>query len=519
MNVSSRRRFLGGLLSVTIVVLAWNSVAAETPNIVLILADDMGYGDPACYNAESKVRTPSIDRLASQGIRFTDAHTPSSVCSPTRYGLLTGRYCWRTRLKQSVLWPWDEPLIDPARLTLPAMLGEHGYHTACIGKWHLGWNWPTTDGSSINDVLGIGEHNINVRGPFGEKIDFSRPVTDGPIERGFNEFFGVDLPNFPPYTFIENDHVVVAPTDRKPEGMFGHPGPMAPGWDLTKVLPKLAEKAVDYIDRRAQDKTGKSFFLYLPLTAPHTPIAPAESFSGRSRAGSYGDFVEEVDWTVGEVLAAIEKNGLADDTLVVFTSDNGSPARDGTGMSGPTRSVVTRFGHDPSRPWRGIKADIWDGGHRVPFVVRWPGVVQPGTESDQLVCLTDWMATIAAIVGHELPDDAAEDSVSFLPLLKGESSGETPRQSIVHHSLNGTFAFRDGNWKLVVDNLGSGGFTKPAVVKPKSDGPQGQLYNLKDDPGEEENLWSERPEIVRRLSDELAQIKASGRSRGAASGN
>jgi len=487
--------------------------AAAAPNIVLILADDMGYGDPHCYNAQSKIPTPAIDRLAAQGMRFTDAHTPTSVCTPTRYGLLTGRYCWRTALKQGVLWPWDAPLIAADRLTLPKMLQRRGYRTACIGKWHLGWEWPTGDGARINDRLPLGRYDVKTRTAFAAKVDFTRPISGGPTTRGFDTYFGDDVPNFPPYCFIENDRVTALPTDSKPKTMFGHPGPMAPGWDLTAVMPALTTRAVAFLDERGREPKRRPFFLYLPLTAPHTPIAPTPEFQGKSQAGRYGDWVAEVDATVAQVLAALRRNGLAGNTLVLFTSDNGSPARDGTKMSGATGSVVRKFGHHPSGPWRGMKSDVWEGGHRVPFIIRWPGRVKAGAVADDLICLTDVMATLAAALRFELPKDAAEDSLSFLPLLTGRKRRRPARRSLVHHSGNGTFAIREGDWKLIVGNLGSGGFSRPATVKPRASGPQGQLYNLADDPGETRNLWLDRPEIVRRLSEDLARTRREGRSR------
>jgi arylsulfatase A-like enzyme len=506
-------RIVRGIAVYLIAVCASAIYAAESPNIVIILADDLGYGDPGCYNDASKIPTPSIDRLAAEGLRFTDAHTPSSVCSPTRYGLLTGRYCWRTELKSSVLWPWDAPLIKPDRLTLPAMLKQHGYRTTCIGKWHLGWNWATIDGSRINDTLPLGKLERPVRAAHGEKIDFTKPIRDGPTTRGFDSYFGVALPNFPPYCFIRNDRTVGIPTERKPESMFGLEGPMLAGWDLTKIMAALGDEAETYIDRHARERRDEPFFLYMPLTAPHAPIAPASPFIGKSDAGRYGDFVHEVDATVGRVLAALDRNGLSQTTLVIFTSDNGSPARDGTNMGGQPGSVVTKFGHDPSRPWRGMKADIWEAGHRVPFVVRWPGHTKAKTQSAELICLTDIMASVATIVGHKLPRDAAEDSYNILPLMRGESVPQPIRTSVVHHSHRGTFAMRDGSWKLIVGNLGSGGFSRPVFDKPEPGGPGGQLYNLAVDPAETNNLWSSKPEIVKRLVKQLDRIQRAGRSR------
>lgn len=473
------------------------------PNIVVILADDMGYGDVACQNPESKIPTPNLDRLASQGVRFTDAHSPSAVCTPTRYGLLTGTYCWRTELKSSVLWAWDEPLIDEETLTLPAMLRNAGYHTACIGKWHLGWDWPTKDGTSINDRIAMGTWDNKMRGAFGDNIDFTKPIGGGPTARGFDYYFGDDVPNFPPYTFIENDRVTEIPTVNKPDDMFGSPGPMVEGWDLTKVMPTITEKAVAYIEgmpaRRKRSDPDSPFFLYFPLTAPHTPIAPTEEFIGTSDAHRYGDFVAEVDWTVGQVMDALERSGHADNTLIIFSSDNGSPARDGSNMNGKPRSVL-EYGHNPSHMYRGIKTDAWEGGHRVPFIVRWPRQIPAGTVSNQLIGLNDIMATCADITREPLAADTAIDSVSLLPTL----TDDVPvRESLVHHSYHGTFAIRVGDWKYI-DGGGGGGWDKPS----DSDEEAIQLYNLRNDPSEQHNLASSEPERVAQMHQRLNQTKS-----------
>ena len=479
-----------------------DDAASETPiNIVIVLADDLGYGDPGCYNDQSKIPTPNIDRLAAEGLRFTDAHTPSSVCSPTRYGLLTGRYAWRTKLKRSVLWPWSLPLIEKDRLTLPAMLQQHGYHTACIGKWHLGWDWPIdTDGHVSDEFDGVAIA-AKKRVPLGKRIDFSRPIASGPTSRGFHYYFGDDVPNFPPYCFIENDHTVGIPSVDKPKGMFGHDGPTLAGWDLSVVMPTLAQKAAAYIEERAKHP-DQPFFLYVPLTAPHTPIAPSPHFAGKSEAGIYGDFVHEVDWVLGQVLSALDRTGTAKNTLVIFTSDNGSPQRNGIDMSGPIGSVK-KFGHDPSRPWRGMKSDAWEAGHRVPYVMRWPGRTPAGETSSEPIILTDLMRTFATIVGHSLPEDSAEDSFDILTAFEGKRTHRPIHNHLVHHSGNGVFAIRQGNWKLILGK-GSGGFTR---YKAPADAPAGQLYHLGDDPDEMRNLYSEKPEIVEQLSELLKKVR------------
>ena len=490
--------------------------AVDFPNIVYILADDMGYGDVSCLNPESKIATPNLDRLAGEGITFTDAHSGSAVCTPTRYGILTGRYCWRTQLKSSVLWPWDAPLIEPDRLTVGDFLKQHGYTTACIGKWHLGWDWSTRDGSNVNDEIPLGKWDRDIRGPFGDRIDFSAEIKNGPITRGFDYYFGDDVPNFPPYCFIENNRTIGQPSMEKPDSMFGSPGPMLEGWDLSEVMPALTRKAVEYIKAGSgeglfQRDKEKPFFLYFPLTAPHTPIAPIEEFQGTSQAGAYGDFVQEVDWTVGQVMKALEDEGLAENTLVIFTSDNGSPGRDGSNMNGAVSSV-RKYGHNPSHIFRGTKADIWEGGHRVPFFARWPGKIIPGSESGEIICHTDLLATCAAILEQPLPENAGEDSYSILPVLLGKSYDEPIREATVHHSSNGSFAIRQGQWKLILCG-GSGGWSKPANAEAVEMGlPEIQLYDLSADPQEKNNLQKGNPALAEQLSGLLQKYKDLGRS-------
>jgi arylsulfatase A-like enzyme len=391
------------------------------------------------------------------------------------------------------------------------MLGKRGYDTACIGKWHLGWNWATKDGKSINEQRDQGVYDRDARGSFSDNIDFSQPVGSGPTTRGFGYYFGDDVPNFPPYCFIENDRLLGTPSVPKHDGMFGLPGPMVEGWDLTAVMPALTQKAVDYIRAKPGAapfgrREDAPFFLYFPLTAPHTPIAPTEAFQGKSQAGHYGDFVHEVDYTVGEVLRALEETGQAANTLVVFTSDNGSPARDGEDMAGEVRSVL-RYGHNPSHIYRGIKADIWEGGHRVPFLVRWPGRVPAGTTSDELACVLDLMATCSAVAGVTLPQDAALDSYDLLPTFEERAGAAPIREALVHHSIEGMFAIRQGKWKLILGR-GSGGWTQggddPTVP--------GQLYDLQNDPAEQFNRYTEEPEVVAKLEALLKRYQAEGRS-------
>ena len=499
---------LTGMLLLTLVSVVDDAAVQKDPpiNIVIVLADDLGYGDPGCYNDQSKIPTPHIDRLAAEGLRFTDAHTPSSVCSPTRYGLLTGRYAWRTKLKRSVLWPWSLPLIEKGRLTLPAMLQQHGYHTACIGKWHLGWDWPIDADGHVSDEFDGVAIAANKRVPLGKRIAFSRPIASGPTSRGFDYYFGDDVPNFPPYCFIKNDRTVGIPSVDKPKKMFGHDGPTLAGWDLSVVLPTLAQQAAAYIEERAKHPE-QPFLLYVPLTAPHTPIAPSPHFAGKSEAGIYGDFVHEVDWVLGQVLSALDRTGAAERTLVIFTSDNGSPQRNGIDMSGPIGSVKD-FGHDPSRPWRGMKSDAWEAGHRVPFIVRWPGRTPSGEVSSEPIILTDLMRTFATLVGHSLPEKSAEDSFDILEVLEGKKPHRPIHDHLIHHSGNGLFAIRQGNWKLILSK-GSGGFSR---YKAPADAPAGQLYHLGDDPAEQINRYSEKPQIVEKLTRLLELTRSSHRS-------
>jgi arylsulfatase A-like enzyme len=486
------------------------SVAATAsrsrPNIVYILCDDLGYGDIGAMSPNCRIATPNIDRLAAGGMRFTDAHSPSAVCTPTRYGILTGRYCWRSRLKSGVLGGLSPRLIEEGRLTVAELLRTNGYATACIGKWHLGMDW-TTNGA-------VAELNIESREQV-FNVDFTRPIRNGPLAVGFDEYFGISASlDMVPYTFIRNDQVSALPTeDRRLEmmtgraGGFSRQGPAAPGFTGYEVLPGLAREAVEFIARRATAaKQGHPFFLYLPLTSPHTPILTNPEWRGRSGLNPYGDFVMETDHYVGLVLEELEKQGVAKDTLVIFTSDNGcSPSA--------RFNELAAKGHRPSHLFRGSKADIFEGGHRIPFIARWPGRIKADTKSDQLLGLTDLMATVADLLGVKLPPNAGEDSVSFLPLLSGRSSNQSVRrEAIVHHSINGSFAIRQGKWKLAL-TPDSGGWSAPRPNSPEASGlPPVQLYNLAVDTGETNNVQSRHPEVVSELTQLLEKYVAEGRS-------
>ena len=442
----------------------------------------MGHGHVSCLNPQSKIATPNIDRLARQGITFTDAHSGSAVCSPTRYGLLTGRYAWRTRLASGVLKPYDPPLIEAGRLTLPAMLKQQGYHTACIGKWHLGWDWPKGSGDAP---------------------DFSKAIAGGPTTRGFDFYFGTDVPNYPPYCFLENDRTVGQPTAMRTErGLDGRPGPMLLGWRFDAILATLTERAAGYLNERAAD--AKPFFLYFPLTSPHEPIAPSADFRGKSGLNNpLADFLLQTDASVGAVMDQLDRLGLADKTLLIFTADNGSSMYTGG-------QQLLAAGHNPNGRFRGHKGTIYEGGHRVPFFARWPGKIRPGSKSDETICLTDLMATVAAAVGRELPATAGEDSCSILPALVGQNRDRPLREATVHQAGNGRLAIRQGPWKYILpDPPAPKGKGKPA---PKT-AAQAELYNLAVDPAEEHNVLAEHPDVAKRLSQLLGQYRRQGFSR------
>ncbi len=496
---STRREFLKTIGALTgafgLLAQAPPAGAADTsPNIVVILADDLGYGDVKALNPECKIKTPNLDRLARGGKIFTDAHSSSSVCTPTRYGLLTGRYNWRSRLKSGVLWGYSRRLIEPDRLTLGGMLQQRGYHTACIGKWHLGQDWTLKDG-------GVAEQAEASTGQaLGWEIDYKAPIRNGPNSAGFDYFHGISASlDMRPYMFIENDRALFTKVVEKG---FNRLGAADVDFEAIDVLPRITEKCVDYIDQRAKQKGP--FFVYFPLNAPHTPILPTPEWQGKSGINKYCDFVMQVDWTVGQVMQALDRNGVAENTLIIFTSDNGcSPAAKIPEMQAA--------GHYPSHIYRGHKADIFEGGHRIPFIARWPQHIGPGTKSDQLVCLTDIMATCADIVGVKLPGNAAEDSVSMLPALLGEDEGPL-REAAVHHSINGSFSIRQENWKLELCP-GSGGWSFPRPGRDDQTGlPSIQLYDLGADPGETNNLQAEHPEVVKRLTALLEKYVRDGRS-------
>jgi arylsulfatase A-like enzyme len=460
-------------------VLLSNLVFAEAskPNIVLIMVDDMGYGDPKCYNASSQIPTPNFDTLAREGMRFTDAHAPGPLCHLSRYGLLTGRYPFRADVKK---WP-RQAVIEPGQATLATMLRDAGYTTAMVGKWHLGFN----------------------------ENGYGAPLPGGPTDCGFDRFFGIRAStDIPPYFYIRDDRAVEPPTatieDHYTEGWspiqgeFWRAGGIAPNLELQDVLPRFTEEACEVI--QSQDKTSSAspFFLYLAFPAPHTPWLPAEPFVGKSKAGLYGDFMVMVDAMIGRVLTTLEQQGFKQDTLVIVTSDNGPVWYE---------ADRNRLGHDSVAGLRGMKADAWEGGHRMPFIVRWPGKIEPGAVSSQLICFTDVLATLAELLDLKLADQAGPDSFSFLHSLMGKDNQDA-RQSIAMQTGSGLWTVRIGDWKLI-SGLGSGGFSKPSRVPPTDDGPKGQLYHLSADPAETNNLYRQYPEKVAELEQELNRLRTS----------
>jgi arylsulfatase A-like enzyme len=474
---------------------------APPPNIVVILADDLGYGDVQCLNpGRGKIPTPNLDRLAVEGMVFTDAHSSSAVCTPSRYGLLTGRHAWRTRLHSGVPGGFAPPLIEKDRLTLPAFLKQRGYATACIGKWHLGMTWPRTDAGIFGDAISSEKEDTAAL----HLVDWEKPVRGGPLDCGFDSFFGISASlDMPPFVFLRGDKVTRRPDQLK---TWLRTGPAADDFEAIDVLPKLVEETRLEIRRRAAG--GKPFFLYVALTSPHTPILPADRWRGKSGLGPYADFVMATDQAVGDILAAIGQAGVSGNTLVIATSDNGCSPAAGT-------ERLEQSGHFASAWFRGYKSDIWEGGHRVPFLVRWPERIPSGSRCARTICLNDLFATCADILGATLPENAAEDSNSILPALFGKEA-DLPTPCVIHHSIDGSFAIRRGRWKLALCP-GSGGWGKPDNKRAAAQGlPDQQLYDLAGDPGETKNLIRENPGLAENLSGLLHHAISSGRTRPAA---
>ncbi|MEM7477639.1 MAG: arylsulfatase [Planctomycetota bacterium] len=451
---------------------------AGKPNIVVILVDDMGYGDPGCFNPDSKIATPHIDRIAAEGMKFTDAHAPGPLCHMSRYGLLTGRYPFRTNVN---LWR-RQPLIVEGQMTIASLAKSQGYSTAMVGKWHCG---------------------------FDESNGYDNPLPGGPADRGFDSFFGIRAStDIPPYFYIRNDRAVMPPSEQieanssegwSPiQGAFWRRGGISPDLKLEEVTPKFTDEAIQVIERHAKSGKEKPLMLYLAYPSPHTPWLPAEKYVGKSGAGMFGDFMMNVDAEIGRVLAALDKAKMKD-TLLVFTADNGPVWYD---------QDVEKFEHDSAGPLRGMKADAWEAGHRMPFIVRWPGKVSSGSSSDQVICFTDLLATFADVLNVDLTKDQGPDSFSFLSVLQEDQSPTDPiRGSVVMSPGAGEsmMMIRSGRWKLI-KGLGSGGFSKPKKIKATQGEPVGQLYDLENDLAETQNLYNEKPQVVKRLLAEMERI-------------
>ncbi len=488
-------------------------LSAAPPNILVILADDLGYGDVRCYNAESKVPTPNLDRLAAEGMRFTDAHSPATVCTPSRYSLMTGQLAFRVPKGGTVFTGAGGPsLIAPGRLTLPALLKQQGYATAAVGKWHIGLTFRDAQGNSIHQ-----DSPEAVR-----RIDFARRVEGGPLDHGFDRFFGTACCPTTDwlYAFIDGDRIPVPPTGpldkttlpKHPYANDCRAGLLAPDFDLQEVDLRFLQKSREFLAQHVRQAPEQPFFLYHATQAVHLPSFAGREFRGKTSAGPHGDFIAQFDHHVGELLRTLEQHGLADNTLVIVSSDNGPEVTSVVHMRAD-------HGHDGARPWRGLKRDAWEGGHRVPFLVRWPGRVKAGSTSDQLLCLTDVLATVAAITGAELPREAAEDSFNLLPVLDGSATGPI-RPYLITQAFGGTrsLSIRRGQWKYLA-HPGSGGNRydrselKPFALPETTPGARAQLYDLATDPGETTNLILDQPEIARELQALLEGTLTTGRSR------
>lgn len=460
------------------------SAAEPRPNIIVIYTDDQGYGDASCYNPLSKIQTPNLDKLAAGGMRFTDAHCSDTVCTPSRYGLLTGRYSWRTTLKSGVFGAERPCLIADGRMTLASFCRDHGYTTAMVGKWNLGMDFPGEEGAR----------------------DWTQPIKDMPLDKGIDYFFGIPASmNYGVLAWFEGRYAKVPPTEftqKKPNQL--NPGDyrimppyqpklknklmeVAPDFVDAECLTRFTDKAIEYIQGRVKAADGKLFFLYLPYTSPHLPVIPLEQFRGKSGCGAYGDFMMETDWHIGRVMDALEANGLTQNTLIVFSSDNGP--------ENPWKERVKQHQHYSSGPYRDGKRSIYEGGHRMPFIVRWPGVVKPGSVWDGVVCQSDLLATFADILGSKLPDNAGEDSVSFHGALTGKAENKE-RLPVIHHSAKGRFAIREGKWKLIMEHQKA----------------QRELYDLDADPGEKTNIISQHADIASRLTERITAIVQKGRT-------
>jgi len=480
-----------------------SKVEHDQPNIVIIYADDMGYGDLSCQNSNSKIPTPNLDKLASEGMRFTDAHSSSGICSPSRFALLTGTYHWRRQ--HGIVGAFGKPFFKDSDITLPQVLKTQGYTTACIGKWHLGWDWEFKNAPS-GKVMQWGKMR-KVYLP--NDIDWSKPVAGGPLDRGFDYYSGDGTINFPPYAWVENDQFVEVPTEELDINNIGfdtkeghwefRPGPKVKDWNPYKVLPTLTKKTVEWLNNRNEDQP---FFLYFALPSPHAPIIPNDEFDGKSQAGGYGDFMVQTDWVAGQVLKALKEKGLEDNTIIIFSADNGTEAY--------AWNRAETYGHFSMGNFRGLKRDVWEGGHHVPFIIKWPDQIEAGSTSSELISQIDIMATLASIIGIDLPENAAPDSYNFMSVIKGEEYLSPIREATIHNTYASKWGIRKGDWLYINDP--SGGHRElPESFKELTGytdfSTPGLLFNMKDDPEQRINLYEKYPGKIEELDKLLKEYR------------
>jgi len=506
MTYTSQKPFKGlaGILLISLLSLLFTNCSKEKqsqPNIVIIYADDMGYGDLNCQNPDSKIPTPYLDQLASEGMRFTDAHSSSGICSPSRFALLTGSYHWRRQ--HGIVGPFGKPFFKDSDITLPQLLKNSGYTTACIGKWHLGWDWKFKNPPS-GEVMQWGKMR-EVYLP--QDIDWTKAIKGGPLDRGFDYYFGDGTINFPPYTWIENDRVLEVPTEEMDiqhigfetkEGQWEfRPGPKARDWNPYKVLPGLSNKVRDWI----QSQEGqKPFFLYFALPSPHAPIIPNDEFDGTSQAGAYGDFMVQTDWVAGQILEALKEKGLEENTIVIFSADNGPEAY--------AWKRAETYDHFSMGDFRGLKRDVWEGGHHVPFLFKWPGKVKANSVSNEVISQVDIMATLLSILNIELPKEAAPDSYDFSPVLLGKAYDSPLRTATIHNTYASTWGIRKGDWLYINDS--TGGHRKlpdffQELRNYEDFSTEGLLFNMQVDSEQRINLYETYPDKSREL-DSLLQV-------------
>ena len=496
------------IFSLTIAVFIFSNcseVEQTLPNIVIIYADDMGYGDLNCQNPNSKIPTPNLDQLAADGMRFTDAHSSSGICSPSRFALLTGSYHWRRQ--HGIVGSFGKPFFKDSDITLPQLLKTKGYSTACIGKWHLGWDWQFKNKPSA-EVNQWGRA-VKYYGP--DDVDWSGPITGGPLDRGFDYYFGDGTINFPPYAWVENDRIIEAPNDvmdisdigfETKEGSWEfRPGPKMKDWNPYEVLPTLTEKTVEWINQRNEKEP---FMLYFALPAPHAPIIPNDEFDGKSQAGAYGDFIVQTDWVAGQVLKALEEKGLADNTIVIFSADNGTEAY--------AWQRAEKYGHFSMGNFRGLKRDVWEGGHHIPFIIKWPGHVKENTTSNEVISQVDIMATLAKATGIVVPDSAAPDSYDLTSVIKGEAYKSPLREATIHNTYESKWGIRKDDWLYI--NASSGGHRNLPESFKKLTGytdfeTEGLLFNMVDDSEQRVNLYEDYPDKISEMDSLLQRYRTS----------